>query len=93
MVSILGMTSTPDNDMFNAALSLASSNAKHTLDTGRTYSGKMTSRTASSKCAGVFSKVPAEHEVIPMTPSGNEEDLKSDKGRWDSEGGCDGKLR
>jgi len=87
------MTSTPDNDAFNAVLSLASSNAKHTLDTGRTHSGEMTSRTASSKYVGVLSKVSAEHEVIPMTPSGNEEDLKSDEGRWDSGGGCDGKLR
>lgn len=87
------MTSTPGNDVFKAAPSLASSNAKHTLDKGRAYSDEMTSRTASSKCVGVFSKVSAEQEVIPMTPSGNEEDLKSDKGRWDSGGGCDGKLR
>jgi len=87
------MISTPDNDVFNTALSLASSNAKHTLDTGRAHSGKITSRTASSKYVGVFSKVSAEHEVTPMTPSGNEEGLKSDKGRWASGGGCDGKLR
>ena len=87
------MTSTPDSDVFNAAPSLASSNAKHTLDTGRAYSGEMTSRTASSKYVGVCSKVSAEHDAIPMIPSGNAEGLKSDKGRWDSGGGCDGKLR
>ena len=87
------MTSTPDNEVFSAALSLTSSNAKQTLDTGKADSDEMTSRTASSKCVRACSKVSAEHDVIPMTPSGNAEGLKSDKGRWDSGGGCDGKLR
>ena len=87
------MTSTPDSDVFSVASSLASSNAKHTLDTGKAYSDEITSRTASSKCVRACSKVPAEHEVIPMMPSGNAEGLKSDKERWDSGGGCDGKLR
>ena len=87
------MTSIPDSDVFNAALSLASSNAKHTLDTGRGYSEEIRPRMASSKCVGVSSKGSAEHEAIPTTPRGNEEGLKSDKGRWDSGGGCDRKLR
>ena len=87
------MTSTSGNDVSSAALSLASSNAKQTLDTGRTYSDETTSRTASPKYVRVCSKVSAEHEVIPMTPNGNAEGRKSDKGRWGSGGGCDGKLR
>jgi hypothetical protein len=87
------MTSTPDSVVFNAAPSLASSNAKHTLEMGRAYSDEITSRTASSKYAGMCSKVSGEHEAIPMIPSGNAEGLKSDKGRRDSGGGCDGKLR
>ena len=87
------MISTSGSDVFRVTPSLASSKAKQTLDTGRAYSDEITSRTASSKYVGVCSKASAEHEAIPMTPSGNAEGLKSDKGRWDSGGGCDGKLR
>ena len=87
------MTSTSDRDVSRAPSSVASSNAKHTLDTGRAYSNEMTSRRASSKYVGMCPKVSAEHEAIPTTPSGNAEGLKSDKGRWESGGGCDGKPR